>query len=295
MKAKLLLGVCLLFANHSLLAQLQAVPADQRPADRDAVMEHLAKIFQGFIHQDAQALREGHSKDWRGFLTGSRGIGKGIDDYMKGVSGALTSPVHMASYRILESDLTFYGDIALLPYVVELESTAGQKQKLRIFDVFGKLNGEWVQIGTNTSVHPEQVALQMSQASELSPAAKKNLLDAREAVWRAWFANNRSELENLLSPETLAIDPESNKFESYAEILDGARRFSEGGGKLVRLEFPQTQIQVYGNTAIVYSTYELETESNGQQHASKGRATETFVFRDGRRWVNTGWHLDAQH
>lgn len=50
---------------------------------------------------------------------------------------------------------------------------------------------------------------------------------------------------------------------------------------------------MYGYTAIIYTTYVLETESaSGEKQASSGRATEVFVLRDGK-WVNPGWHMDS--
>jgi hypothetical protein len=49
---------------------------------------------------------------------------------------------------------------------------------------------------------------------------------------------------------------------------------------------------MYGNTAILYSKYAYELEVNGKPSAQSGRATEVFVYRDGK-WVNSGWHLDS--
>ena len=75
-------------------------------------------------------------------------------------------------------------------------------------------------------------------------------------------------------------------------IFDVAARFARSGGKLVKLEFPKTEIQVYGYTAVVYSDYLYELESGGQRHQQSGRVTEIFVLRKGQ-WVNPGWHMDS--
>jgi len=290
-----------LLACNAVHAQLAAVPGDQRPADRDAIREHLDKIFQGFIHQDAAALRAGHSADWRGFLEGSRRIGRGIDQYMQAVSGALKSPVHMTAYKILDMDVMFYGDLAVVPYICEVEAggpaqgqTRTYKEKLRILDVFAKLNGDWVQVATNTVTHPESLEEQLSSLANLDDEDKKNLLDARESVWRAYFANDRPKLDETIPPEVIAIDNGSEKWSHHDDILAGAKGFADSGGKLVRLEFPKTEIQVYANTAIIYSSYLYELEINGQRTTTTGRATEMFVFRDNKQWVNVGWHLDAE-
>ena len=60
----------------------------------------------------------------------------------------------------------------------------------------------------------------------------------------------------------------------------------------MRLEFPKTEIQVYGNTVLVYTTYVYEIEMNGKRNTSSGRATEMFVRR-GDDLVNVGWHMDS--
>jgi len=198
----------------------------------------------------------------------------------------------MASYKIVESDLMFYGDVALLPYVVELEATNGAKQKLRIFDVFAKLNGDWVQVGTNTGPHPDQIARQMSDPAQLPPPIRKALLDTRDAVWRAYFANSRPDLETMLADELVAVGPDSDRIDNRDAVIAASQQFVQGGGKLVKLDFPSSEIQVYGNTAIIYSRYDVQTERGGQQHAMRGRVSETFVFRN-KRWVNTAWQMTA--
>ena len=42
-------------------------------------------------------------------------------------------------------------------------------------------------------------------------------------------------------------------------------RFAASGAKLVRLEFPKTEMQVYGNTIIIYTTYLYEIEAGGKR------------------------------
>jgi hypothetical protein len=51
-------------------------------------------------------------------------------------------------------------------------------------------------------------------------------------------------------------------------------------------------MQVYGDTAILYSTYTYELERGGARSSQSGRVTEVFVNRDGR-WVNPSWHMEA--
>jgi len=71
--------------------------------------------------------------------------------------------------------------------------------------------------------------------------------------------------------------------------LAGAKRFPDSG---VKLGFPKTEMQIYSNVIIIYTTYLYEIEANGKHSTSTGRATEMFVRREGN-FVNVGWHLDS--
>jgi hypothetical protein len=129
-------------------------------------------------------------------------------------------------------------------------------------------------------------------STALTAAERDELLRAREAVWKAWFANDQDELLRALPAETIAIDAGVEAWGDVAEILRRARSFAADGGRLVRLEFPKTEIQAFSAVAVLYTTYLLETEHRGERVTMQGRGTEVFVRRDGR-WLNAGWHLDS--
>ena len=133
---------------------------------------------------------------------------------------------------------------------------------------------------------------QLGLPRQIGAEARKRLLEARESVWRSWFAGDRSTLEKLIPPETLAIESGTNNWSNRQTILNGSEQFAKSGGKLVKLEFPKTEIQAYGYTAIVYSDYVYEIEQGGKRNRNAGRVTEVFVLRNGS-WVNPSWHMDA--
>src|SRR5207237_1768306 len=139
----------------------------------------------------------------------------------------------------------------------------------------------------HTALHQESMEEQLASPRPLGDQMKKRLLDAREAVWRAWFAGDRAALEKLIPEETIAIESGDNKWSNRQTILDGSAQFAKSGGKLVKLEFPKTEIQVYGATAFVYSNYLYEVETLGKRYEHTGRVTEVFVLRKGQ-WVNPG-------
>ena len=120
-----------------------------------------------------------------------------------------------------------------------------------------------------------------------------NLMQVREAVWRAWFADDVPTLMRLVPADVITISAGEKEWKHQAGVFESAAKFHADGGKLVRIAFPHTETQRYGNVAILYTTYEVETEMKGKRSVSAGRATEIFVMKDGR-WFNSGWHTDAE-
>jgi ketosteroid isomerase-like protein len=119
------------------------------------------------------------------------------------------------------------------------------------------------------------------------------ILKAREAVWRAWFAGDIPTLKRLVPADTIVISGSVKAWKHQAEVFESSEEFHASGGKLVRLEFPHTEVQRFGDVAVTWSTFQLETEVNGKRSVDAGRATEIFVLRDGQ-WVNPGWHTSPE-
>jgi ketosteroid isomerase-like protein len=274
--------------------------AEDRAADREAIRAHIDRIFQAFIHKDVAELRATHDQNWLGYLEGSGTVIRGIDDYMQHSSYGLANPDYrMTGYKMREFDMSFQGDAAFVTFVVDVDSkspSGPSHRTLRITDFYARRNGQWIQAGSDTEEHPEslqaRIRARMQEPRTLDEADKKALLVAREAVWRAYFANDKAALEKLIPQELVTIEPEGNQFGSRNAVLAASEQFAKSGAKLARLEFPKTEIQVYGSASIIYSTYLFEIERNGQRTASSGRVTEVFVRRNGQ-WVNPGWHMDS--
>jgi hypothetical protein len=125
------------------------------------------------------------------------------------------------------------------------------------------------------------------------PDDRAELLKVREAVWRSWFANDTKVLEALVPPDTIVISSGEEKWKNQADILQSAAKFQAASGKLIRLEFPRTEIQRFGDVAVTYSQYLYETEVDGKREVTSGRVTEIFVLRAGK-WTNPGWHTDTE-
>ncbi len=279
-----------------LMAGVAARAQDDRAADRAAIKAHIESIFQAFINKDNAALRATHAENWLGYLGDGRTMIKGIGEYMDWNKQDPKQPYGMKSYKFREFDMIFKGEAAFVCFVADVESNwpgnPQQQRVLRICDFYTKNDGKWLQSGSYTMLHPESTEAQMAAPRQIDDQMKKRLLDAREAVWRAYFAGDRATLEKLIPEETIAIDPSGDaNWGGRQQVLGGSAEFAKRG-KLIKLEFPKTEIQVYGMTAVIYSIYSCELEMGGQRKTNTGRVTEVFVLRNGQ-WVNPGWHMDS--
>jgi hypothetical protein len=274
------------------------VEGDRRPGDRDAIRAHIDRIFRAYMKKDRTTIEETHSEEWRGFLGASRSIIRGIDGYMEGADAFLKSPVRIAGYRFEDFDLQFYGEVGLVSYIADVDIEVGEepprieKTRYRSIDVYARKNGHWTQVASHLNTHPDVVEARMQQPQTVSAAAREEILRTRESVWRAFFANDRAKLEDLIPEDTIAINAAEEDWHHRASILEGASELAGSGARLVALEFPRTEIQIYGDTIILYTTYRYELETGGNRETYAGRGTEIFVNRAGRL-LNVGWHLDS--
>lgn len=126
----------------------------------------------------------------------------------------------------------------------------------------------------------------------LNDKDKSELLATRELAWRAFFAGDRATLDAMLPPEFIGIGWGGGAWRDKASTLTSSEEFARAGGKLKLLEFPRTDLQVYGDAVIVFSEYKVELLSGGQDVTQAGRATEVFVKRNGK-WLHPSWHLDS--
>jgi uncharacterized protein DUF4440 len=273
-------------------------------AEAAAIRAHIGSIFQAFIDGDEKKIFDTHSEDWRGLLEGYPTPIKGIDEYMKANGIDWPKPANApkvepyfpsgTTYKIDDFDVHFYNpELAVVNFLGGFQRNDVALRRFRIMDIYAKRKGNWIQVASHTAVDPNWRAEQMSQPRNITPDVRERILAKREAVWRAWFANDRAQMEKLIPAEAIAINDGEEKFADRAAIFASAKQFADSGGKLVRLEFPKTEIQAYGNTVLIYTTYLYEIEMNGKRSTSTGRGTEMFVRR-GDELVNVGWHLDSQ-
>ncbi len=282
------------------------VNQQDRSADAAAIRAHIGSIFQAFIDGDEQKIYDTHSEDWRGILGGWPTPIKGIDEYMRANGIEWPKPANApkpgpyyppgTGYKMNDFDVYFYTpELAVANFIGEFVrkegNTTSTLRRFRIMDIYAKRKGSWIQVASHTSVDPTWQEEQTTKPRNITPEIRQHILEKRDAVWKAWFANDRPTLEKLIPEEAIAINSGMKEWSNRAAIFEGAKGFADSGAKLVKLEFPKTEIQAYGNTVLIYTTYVYEIEKDGKRTTTSGRGTEMFVRR-GDELVNVGWHLD---
>ncbi len=131
-----------------------------------------------------------------------------------------------------------------------------------------------------------------ANASAISPSDRQQLLAAREAVWRGWYRNDARTLRELVPPNVIAINPGDPNWQSRDQFIASAQDFANHHGRLLSLEFPKTEIQQFGDTAILFSLYTVHFEFDGKPQTLSGRTSEIF-HREHGVWINTSWHIDS--
>jgi ketosteroid isomerase-like protein len=284
--------------------------ATQLQTDREQIVAHIHGLFAAFIRGDREAIRRGHTRDWTGFQVRSDGIVRGIDAYMGAAEQALRT-FRGTRYEIRDIDVQVHGSLAVVYYRADywIRDDSGEEKllPLRSVDVYRREAGGWNQAGSNICLAPvaagdnpppshggaSPAEADDARPRPLSSAEKSSLLADREAVWRAWFAHDEAALARLLPADVVAINADREPWMmGRSAVLQRARQFAAGGAKLLRLDFPRTEIQACGGVAILYTTYEFELEGDGRRQTFAGRGTEVFI-RAGGRWLNSGWHLDS--
>ena len=127
-----------------------------------------------------------------------------------------------------------------------------------------------------------------TNSAAIDDTTRSQVLAARDAIWRAWFANDTVALARLLPRSTTA--GEGGGWETRAEIVEASRRSASSGLRLVVIRFDDTRLHAQGNVVVVFSNYTMELEQQGRRSTVTGSASEIFVRTDGV-WQNPFWYL----
>ena len=100
-------------------------------------------------------------------------------------------------------------------------------------------------------------------------AERKELLKVRQLVWESYFLNNQANLRELIGEDFITINPGEEHWQNRNEFIAGAKAFVDHQGKLVSLYFPRTEIQDFGDVAVLYSLVQNHDGESGKTRISK--------------------------
>jgi hypothetical protein len=130
----------------------------------------------------------------------------------------------------------------------------------------------------------------LASGQYVSPSVERQILAARDSVWRAWFANDTAVLRRALPGAVVAGEGAPDvRWADRAAILSQSHDFARGA-RLERIAFDNTHIMLDGDVALVSSNYQLVTSAGQHTDSSRGHAAEIFV-RQHDGWVNPFWRL----
>jgi hypothetical protein len=153
------IGVIIVLAILFIIHTAQRSP--HRADDEKAIKAHIDKIVRAYMSKDSVTVRQTHSKNWRGFLSRSVKVLRGIEDYMSEATlGGIFSKQNtwrIVNYKMLDFDLVFHENTGIVNYVAEFFWEDGQDHgsyKLRSIDIYGKENGHWNQLASHIGPLP---------------------------------------------------------------------------------------------------------------------------------------------
>lgn len=136
--------------------EIHSMTACDTDKDRRQIVEHIHGLFRAYIAKNRDAIRNGHTHDWRGFQLPSTGIVRGLDAYMETADRILTTMTG-TRYEIKDIDVHLYDRIAVVYYVADYwvkENDGENKIPLRSVDIYRHEAQGWNQCGSNICLLP---------------------------------------------------------------------------------------------------------------------------------------------
>ena len=100
------------------------------------------------------------------------------------------------------------------------------------------------------------LALLLVATSVVKPLAAqgvdKELIAARDTVWRAYFRNDTALLRRYVPPAAATLEGSPKpRWNTRGDIMAGSRAFAASKAKFVDVTFENTEISTSGHTALV--------------------------------------------
>jgi len=102
--------------------------------------------------------------------------------------------------------MIFKGDAAFVCFTAEVEANTPDgpsKRTLRIADFYTKQNGQWIQTGSDTELHPSLSRTSIRPRELYQSKGRNRCSTLAKAVWRAYSLAIARHLKNLIPEETV--------------------------------------------------------------------------------------------
>lgn len=138
----------------------------------------------------------------------------------------------------------------------------------------------------------QEATLNLPQITHVDPVVEQQIVAIRDTAWRAYFSNDQATMGRIFPANFISIGWGGGTWLDRSGTMADAAQLAAKGGKLVALDFPHTEIQLFGDVAVVYSLFVVEFMYDGISTRQSGRATEVFQRVNGH-WIHPSWHLDS--
>ena len=123
-------------------------------ADEDAIRAHVVSLFDAYLAGDLETLRTGRTEDWKGFQVRSTRLVRGRDQYLDELRKVVSS-LKVDRYEFIDFEVDIEGDLGVVYYLARdyLSPSDGSGAPatvlIRSIDVYRRIDGNWIQSGSN--------------------------------------------------------------------------------------------------------------------------------------------------
>lgn len=117
-------------------------------------------LFDAYLAGDLEALRTGRTEDWKGFQIRSTRLVRGRDQYMDELQRVVSS-LKVERYEFVDFEVEIEGDVGIVYYLARDYLSPSDDPNtpstvlIRSVDVYRRIDGEWIQSGSNICAIPE--------------------------------------------------------------------------------------------------------------------------------------------
>ena len=230
--------------------------------------EELSKLLNDFLAGASRSNAEMHDRFWADDLIYTRSTGRRTDkaEIMRGLRSAPAPQPDdpKTTYTAEDVRIQQYGNTAIVAFrLVATTETRGRTEVANLLNsgTFLKRNGKWQVVNWQSTRMPQPLE-----------AAKSDVIQIHDAIFRAILKADVPTLEVLTTESFIWLDPTGNR-QSRKQLFD---MLTSSSLRYTKLETTNVHVIVSGETAVVQGT--ARSERSEVQGASKTTTSATFSY-----------------